>query len=116
MEQTHYPNKTNNMIHNSIMKDKKITLDDIEISRTDNSVLYIGNSQVGNLCSKLNVRIRNTEYSIAPKLMYDNDYVLKINDEDNTVIQKLIETIIRYMIACGESKIYYPNEDKLIVY
>jgi len=104
------------MIHNSIMKDKKITLDDIEISRTDNSVLYIGNSQVGNLCSKLNVRIRNTEYSIAPKLIQNNDNVLNINAEYNAVTEQLIETIIRYMIACGESKVYYPNEDELIIY
>lgn len=104
------------MIHNIIMKDKKITPDDINISRTDNSVLYVGNLQVGNLCSKLNVTVRNTEYSIAPKRIHDNDYVLTIKTEDNTVTEKIIETIIRYMITCGESKIYYPNEDKLIVY
>lgn len=73
------------------MKDKKITPDDIEISRTDNSVSTVGN-------------------------IHDNDYVLTIKTEDNTVTEQMIETIIRYMITCGESKIYYPNEDKLIVY
>lgn len=82
----------------------------IDISREKNAF------NIGSTPDKLKITINNECYSIITGSIYDNDYVLNIDSEYITTIGELAEIIVRYMIACGESKIYYPNEDELIVY